>query len=86
MTRDEVVQFLAARRQHWRDRDPVALASDHSDEGTVQSPIFGSVRGRAAIEASYRELYKVFSDWMTEEEESVIDGTRLVQVFTAHHG
>ena len=38
MTRDEVVQFLATRRQHWKDRDPVALASDHSDEGTVQSP------------------------------------------------
>ena len=84
MTRDAVVQFLEARRQHWKDRDPVALASDHADEGTVQSPIFGSIRGRTAIEASYRELYKVFSDWTVDEDESVIDGSRLVQVFTAN--
>ena len=84
MTRDAIVQFLETRRQHFKDRDPVALASDHAEDGTVQSPIFGSVRGRTAIEASYRELYKVVSDWMVEEDDAVLDDSRLVQVFTAH--
>lgn len=84
MTRDEVVAFLDARRQHWRARDPVTLAADHADDGTVQSPIFGAMRGRESIEASYRELYKVFADWMVDEEPAVIDGDRAVQLFTAN--
>jgi predicted ester cyclase len=84
MTRDEIQAFLEARRQHWEARDPVRLASDHTDECTVQSPIFGSMRGRQAIEASYRELFKVFSDWTIDEDPAVIDGHRAVTLFTAH--
>jgi steroid delta-isomerase-like uncharacterized protein len=84
MTRDEVEAFLETRRTHLRARDPVTLASDHAEDGTVQSPIFGSLRGRDAIEASYRELYKVFLDWTVDEDEAVIDGDRVVQLFTAH--
>ena len=84
MTRDEIQAFLEARRHHWEARDPVRLAGDHSEDGTVQSPIFGSMRGRPAIEASYRELFKVFSDWTIDEAPALIDGHRAVTMFTAH--
>jgi steroid delta-isomerase-like uncharacterized protein len=84
MTRDEIQAFLEARRQHWEARDPVQLANDHTDDGTVQSPIFGSMRGREAIEASYRELFKVFSDWSLDGDPAIIDGQRAVVLFTAH--
>ena len=83
MSRDDVVRFLAERRQHWRARNPAGLAAGHVDEGLIQSPIFGSIRGREAIEASYRELFKVFADWTMEEDTDVIDGHRVVQLFSA---
>jgi steroid delta-isomerase-like uncharacterized protein len=83
MTRDRLTAFFSERQHVWERRDAVALAAEHAADATVVSPIFGTVRGRAAIELTYRDLFTVFADWDFLGEDLVIDDTRVVQVFRA---
>ncbi len=82
MNRHEIGRFLDERRDAWRLRDPVMLARGHQDNGVVQSPIFGTIHGREAIETSYRELFRVFADWTIDEQDDVIEDGRAAQVLT----
>ena len=84
MTRAEVVALFARREQAWRFRDPGGLASSHALEGVVASPIFGTVTGRAAIEQSYRDLFRRFADWTLTSQSLIIDGLRAAQIFQVH--
>jgi len=81
MTRDEVFTLFASRQVHWRNRDPAGLAASHAEDGVVTSPMFGTVTGRPAIEASYRELFAIFEDWTFEPEQALVDGDRAAQPF-----
>jgi steroid delta-isomerase-like uncharacterized protein len=81
MTREEVVSVVNAIQRAWRTRDAVALASFHSEDSQVHSPIFGSIAGRPAIERTYHDLFVAFADWTLETEELVIDGSRVAQFF-----
>lgn len=87
MTRDEVFALFASRQVHWRNRDPAGLAASHTEDGVVVSPIFGTVKGRAAIESSYRRLFTAFEDWTLEPEQALVDNDRAAQPFsvTATH-
>lgn len=82
MNRHEIGRFLDERRDAWRLRDPVMLARGHQDTGVVQSPIFGTIHGRDAIETSYRELFRVFADWTIDEQDDVIEDGRAAQFLT----
>jgi steroid delta-isomerase-like uncharacterized protein len=82
MTREQVVTTLAGLQRAWNQRDAAGLAAAHAEEAVVISPIFGEVRGREAIERSYRDLFIAFSDWMFQGQELIIDGHRAAQVFT----
>jgi steroid delta-isomerase-like uncharacterized protein len=84
MNRHEIASFLDERRDAWRLRDPVMLARGHQDTGVVHSPLFGTIQGREAIESSYREIFKTFSDWTLDEQEDVIEDSRAIQVLTFH--
>lgn len=68
----------------WNSRDPAALASAHAEDGVVFSPIFGEVRGRAAIEKSYRDLFTAFADWTFEPSELIVDGLRAAQLVSVN--
>ena len=83
MTRDEVVRFFDDRKRHWAERDIDALANQHALDGTVQSPMFGSLSGRPAITESYHRLYTAFPDWVTNFDELIVDGDKVAQPFTA---
>jgi len=83
MTREELTTFEAHRREAWDRRDSARLASGHRADGTVTSPMFGTVHGRPAIEASYRNLFAIFADWEFIGDELVIDGDRVVEGFAA---
>jgi len=83
MTRDEILAFCERRVDAWRRRDPVALASDHTDRGTVLSPIFSKVVGRDVIQESYESLFQSFPDWTMDNEPPLIDGDRVAVPFTA---
>lgn len=82
MNREEIVDVLNLMQRGWDSRDPVILASVHSDDGVVHSPIFGTVHGRAGIEQSYRNLLAAFADLTYEPLDPIIDGARAAQVFT----
>jgi steroid delta-isomerase-like uncharacterized protein len=83
MTRDEIVAVFETRRKAWEVRDAEALASTHAEGGTVQSPMFGSLRGHEAIAKSYSSLFRTFPDWNFLDEALIIDGARVAQPFSA---
>ena len=87
MTRDEIVQLFAQRDQLWATRDAEGLAATYSEGCKVTSPIFGDLKGRAAIAQSHIRLFEAFPDWNLTTGELIIDGHRVVQEFkvTATH-
>ena len=82
MTREQIVAILNSMQRAWNARDPTGLAALFADTAVVQSPIFGELRGRGAIEKSYRDLFKGFADWTFEGEDVIVDGSRAAQLFT----
>lgn len=87
MTHDEIRDFFADHMRHWRDQNAGRLGADHTEDGTIESPIFRTVAGRANIIASYQRLFEIFPDWTVETEIPLIDGDRVAQAFsvTATH-
>ena len=87
MTRDEIVHLFDRRDELWASRDVEGLAALYSPDCKVTSPIFGDLRGRAAIEQSNTRLFESFPDWTLTGGELIIDGHRVVQMFnvTATH-
>lgn len=83
MTRQEISAFFADRQARWDAHDAEALAADHADDGSVQSPMHGTRRGRHAIAGSYRALFEAFPDWKFVGDELIIDGDRVAQAFSA---
>ena len=81
MTRDAITAFFAERATHWQRRDPDALAAGHADHCVVVSPMFGTLRDRAAIRKSYATLYEIFPDWDFKTEELLIDGDHVAERF-----
>jgi steroid delta-isomerase-like uncharacterized protein len=81
VTREQIVAVLNTMQRAWNSRDSVGLGAAHTDDGVVYSPIFGEVRGRAAIEQSYRDLFTAFADWTFEPHELIVDGDRAAQMF-----
>ena len=83
MTREQIVALAQLMIRATNVQDAATLASTHSEDAVVHSPMFGEVRGRAAIEKSYRDLFRAFPDWTFEQLELIIDGNRVAQLFTS---
>ena len=79
MTRKQVSKFFARRDENWQRHDSAALAADHAEDGTVDSPLWGKVQGRTAIQNTYSQFYVSFPDAEYHTEHLVIDGNRAVQ-------
>ncbi len=84
MSRDALESLFDQRLELWRRRDSAGLAKAHAEDGIVESPIFGIVRGRAAIEASYAEIFRAFPDSTIDSTGLIIDGDQAVQLFKWH--
>jgi predicted ester cyclase len=82
MTREEILEFFADRESLWRSRNYEGLAMGHAEDGTVVSPMFGTLRGRQAIGEAYRQLWMVFPDWDLTADEVLVDGARVAQPFS----
>ncbi len=83
MTREDMLAFCHRRVEAWQRRDPAALASDHTEYGTVVSPIFSKIKGRDVIQKSYESLFQSFPDWSMNNEPPLIDGDRVAVPFVA---
>lgn len=83
MTREQIVALAQSMLRATNSHDAAALAAAHAEDGVLHSPMFGEVRGRAAIERSYSELFRAFPDWTFEQLELIIDGNRVAQLFVS---
>jgi steroid delta-isomerase-like uncharacterized protein len=83
MTHENLRAFIENQKAAWHRRDSVTLAAGHTDDGIVVSPMFTTVRGRAAIEASYRALFSSFPDWRISLEDPIVEDDRVAMFFTA---
>jgi len=78
MNREEVVALFAKRQQGWDRLDAAALASDHTDDSIVDSPLAGgTAKGREAIERLYATYFGAFTDLTLQQDELLIDGDRV---------
>ena len=82
MTYADIERSFAGQQQDWDRRDSEALTRRHAADGTVVSPIFGTVEGRVEILESYVSLFATFPDWHYVGQQLVIDGTSAAQEFT----
>lgn len=82
MTHEEIDRSFAGQQQDWDRRDSEALTRRHAEDGTIVSPIFGTVEGREEILESYVSLFETFPDWRYVGQRLLIDGARVAQEFT----
>lgn len=81
MTHDEITAFFGRRQQAWQRLDAAALATDYSDDATVESPLAGgSATGRDAIEKLYATYFAAFPDFKFEQEMLLIEGENVAQL------
>lgn len=87
MTSDEIRAFVRAHVDAWMRRDVDALIADYADDCEVVSPMFRSVRGKAGVEGSFRDLFRAFGEWTIVVDDVLIDhegGDRCAIVWTAN--
>jgi len=85
MTSAEIHEFLDRFSRAWEGQDVKALGACYADECTVVSPIFGTLRGRMAVEKSYADLVRVFGLQQVRVDDVVIgneEPPRAVVVWT----
>jgi steroid delta-isomerase-like uncharacterized protein len=87
MTSDEIRTFVRAHVEAWVRRDVDALMADYADDCELVSPMFRTVRGKAGVEGSFRDLFRAFGEWTIQIDEMLIDhdeGDRCALVWTAN--
>jgi ketosteroid isomerase-like protein len=60
MTPDEIRAVVARWNGALSRHDSVALSAEYADDCRVESPIFGRVLGRVAVEKQWRTLFATF--------------------------
>jgi phosphoserine phosphatase RsbU/P len=76
---EDIQTFFASLRRAYDRHDAVAVASHYSDNGIVESPIGGTVVGRAAIETVARVTFAAFPDFTIEHQELLAIDDRIVE-------
>ena len=79
MTRKEIREFFARRDEVWQRHDFAALVTDHAEDGEVNSPFSGQLKGHGAIEKVYRDWFTSFPDAAYKTLHLVIDGKNVAQ-------
>jgi predicted ester cyclase len=79
MSREEMIRFFTTRNDAWNRHDVAALTEDHMEEGEVDSPVWGHVKGRPFILEIYAQWFLSFPDAEFFSDDLLIDGNRAVQ-------
>ena len=80
MTRKEMEHFFARRDEAWQRHDSAALTMDHAEDGEVESPFSGKLKGHSAIEKVYDQWFSSFPDVEYVTEHLLIDRNSAVQI------
>ena len=82
MTREEIVELFAKRDAAINEQDLEALTTLFAEDAVAESPLGGTHQGRAAIGAVFKAFFDAFSDATISTDDLIIDGDRVVQVYT----
>jgi steroid delta-isomerase-like uncharacterized protein len=88
LTRDDLQAIVERHLDTWRRHDVAALADFHSADGVVESPMYGTRRGRSEIEEAYRAFFTSFPDAQMDREAILIDPPNaaiFITVGGTHH-
>ncbi|HZM95533.1 MAG TPA: SpoIIE family protein phosphatase [Vicinamibacterales bacterium] len=84
MTADEMTALMLRRRDGLARHDSLMLAADYADDCVLQSPGWGTVNGRQAIEKVFRAFFTAFPDCVFEFGDDFVVEDRAVQTMTVH--
>lgn len=84
MTTDEITAFFARRIESWLRHDSVALTADFAEGCVIESPAWGTLVGRAAVEKSYREFFTAFPDCGLQAGDPLITGDQVATPMTLY--
>jgi len=79
ITRKDISEFFAKRDRAWQEYDAKTLAAGHAEDGEIESPLFGNLKGLTAIQKSYTDWFAAFPDTEYNPEHLLIDGNRVAQ-------
>jgi len=82
MTRDELQASVERYTATFHRHDPAALAAFHAPDGIVESPMYATLKGRAAIEDAYRAFFTSFPDAATTNDVTIVDGSTVANFVT----
>jgi steroid delta-isomerase-like uncharacterized protein len=85
MTSEEIDTLFARYHELTERRDASSLAALYAENCIVESPSYGRLVAREAIERAFQEWFAAFPDWTVEYQELLVTGNRAVQTAT-HHG
>ena len=87
MTKEEMTRALSRWESLLAAFDADGLAELYTADCRVTSPMFGDLRGRAAVAESFHRLFSTFPDWKVTVVQQIVDGDRAASVFsgTATH-
>ena len=77
MRREEGLAIAQWFRNAGGRRDLAQMADLYADDAVALSPIFGEVRGRAAILETWRTMFTTFADLNLDIADVLVDGDRL---------
>jgi steroid delta-isomerase-like uncharacterized protein len=87
MTSEEIRTFVLTHDAAWVRRDVDTLMADYADDCEVMSPMLRTIRGKAGVEGSFRDLFRAFGEWTIVLDDLLIDhegGDRCAIVTTVH--
>jgi steroid delta-isomerase-like uncharacterized protein len=79
VTRKEIEEFFIRRDSAWQRHDVAALAADHSEDGELESPVAGKIKGRGAIANISTGWFSSFPDVEYLTDHLLIDGNKVAQ-------
>jgi steroid delta-isomerase-like uncharacterized protein len=80
MTSEEVRALIARRDRAVAAHDAAAVVADYADDAVLESPSFGTLVGRDAIERATNYWFTAFPDSTVEIADVVIEGNHVVQI------
>ena len=90
MTQDQTRAFFDAYARAWERQDIDALVDCYAPTCEITSPMFPSVRGAAAVEAAFQDVFRAFGDVTFQIDDLIVDtqgeaGTvKAVLIVTSH--
>jgi len=85
LTRADLRSLVERNLDAWQRHDVAALVASHAPDAIVESPMFGTRRGRTELEESYRAFFKSFPD-VTLSNDAILVDPPHVAMFTQFGG